>query len=335
MQQIVEIVDPKKEDTVTFDINKVVDMGNNGSNIQVTEKKKRGPGRPPKNSQPVLYTDIVTADNTNSQKKKDSYETALEQKYGPTTGILVQAIGQADYIFGKVEEELDKYRDNRSFGGKTRNLNLTNLLNTQASIINTKINAVRELNSVRHKMNDLMLKKEQMMKDTREENSDKAVMDSYYALINASSYGLPTMNPPLSQSSINTGVNLSNNPIPVSDISGIVTPTVGSMPIVENNYSGNPQQSYINPNLDPVQRRMILEHNPAVKTVVVYDQSTGNKSFAVLNVSSGEIIHNAQTPAAFLLDDMKIDYINGVARNSNANMTFPLVIVGNRAIDEL
>ena len=93
-------------------------------------------------------------------------------------------------------------------------------------------------------------------------------------------------------------------------------------------------QEYQN-NLTPVQKKMIADKDPNIKTVVVYDQSSGNKWFDVINVTTGKSIPGIQRPAEFLLDNMRIDIRNGLGVNSNTNMTFPLVIVGTQAIDEL
>ena len=78
-----------------------------------------------------------------------------------------------------------------------------------------------------------------------------------------------------------------------------------------------------------------MEKNPNVKTVVVYNQTTGNKWFDVIDVTTGNSVPNIARPAEFLLDDMVPDFRNGIATNSNANMSFPLVLQGTRAIDEL
>ena len=80
---------------------------------------------------------------------------------------------------------------------------------------------------------------------------------------------------------------------------------------------------------------MISEKDPNIQTVVIYNQATGTKYFDVVNVQTGQSVPGIQRPGEFLLDDMRIDQRNGRAVNSNANMSFPLVIVGSRAMDEL
>lgn len=271
----------------------------------------------------------------------DAYEKKLDSKFSDSNQLLYQTICQADYIFNKVEEELDKYKKNSAFGGKSRSLSMSTLLNTQANILSTKINAIKESNNVRKTIADNILKRDQMQmqarmkvfapKDEAEVNSDKAISDAYYSLINASRYGLPTIHNPLAQSSINTGISLQGNIIPTSSLNPIVTANPGEMvPQMQD-----PLNSFLTNNMTPSQKRMVLEHNPNVKIVVFYDQSTGGKKFEALDVNSGKIIPGVQLPASFLLEDMRIDFNNAIAYNSSANLNYPLVVVGRRAVDEL
>lgn len=336
MIQVVEIVDPKDDkESVGLSIENMVQKDDSTPVTAITTKKKRGPGRPPKNGSPIMYTDIVTDDANNATKKKDSFEKKMETGYAPQAALLYGTINQTDILYSSIDEELQKYKDNRNYGGKTRAMNMSSLLSSQVGVINAKTNIVRELNNIRSRINDAVMKNNQMMKDTKEDNADKAVMDAYYALVNAPQYGLNPNISPLSQSSINTGINLSGNVIPTSTLStGIVT-TDATTPQQVSTPAGDASfQNYLS-NLTPIQQRMILEKDPNVKTVVVYNQSTGHKYFDIVNVATGQSIPGAQRPAEFLLDDMRIDFRTGTASNSNANMSFPLVVTGNRAIDEL
>lgn len=331
MKQVIDII-PQEERGYGLNLTSLVD-GIEPSEAVVKEepKKKRGPGRKPTQPQTAMipmgnsYTDIVTEDKESLKRKKDSFETRIEKGYYPQVSLIAGVLAQTEKLYQTVEDQLQFFRDNKSAGGKTRNMAMAELQNTQVSLINTKLAAIREMNSVRNKINDLNMKHDQMMKDTGEENSDKAVMDSYYALINAPRYGLPTFAQPLHPSSINTGVNLQGNIVASSPI---VTAVQGEVqPVV--------QQPMPIQNLNPVQQRMVLEKNPNIKTVVVYDQSTGNKWFDVVDVTTGNSVPDVAKPAQFLLDDMIPDFRNGIATNSNANMSFPLVLQGTRAIDEL
>lgn len=318
--------DNKTDEGFGFSVQDLVQQGDENITI-VTEDpvpKRRGPGRPSKNSDANTYTDIVVADR--GGKKEKSLEKQYEKGYLDNAKLLYGAIAQSENVYQDINEELIKFRSNKSYGGRNRMDTMSNFMNTQVSLINTKITAVRELNNIRSKINDLVMKKEQQLKDTGEDNSDKAVMDAYYALVNAQSYGLPAFQRPLSNTSINTGINLKGTPV---QSTGIITATVQNQDNVDNSF-----QEYQN-NLDPTRKRMIVDKDPNVKTVVVYDQNSGNKYFDVINVSTGTSIPGVERPAEFLLDNMRVDINNGIAVNSNANMTFPLVIIGTRASDEL
>lgn len=333
LKQVITIID-KEERTYGLNSSNLV-QSNNSVEVMTAdevaaEKRKRGPGRPPKNSPPITYTSgIIEADN----KKKNSPSTEIEKGYDVTTKLLYGAIAQADNMYNNLDQELNNFRSNSHYGGRNRMETMSNFMNTQVGLINTKVSAIRELNSSRSKINDLIMKREQMLKDTGEENSDKAVMDAYYAFINAPRYGLPTVNQALSPSSLNTGVNLAGQAIPTTSIGGL-SGVVSADPTNQQAVQNTSFESYTQ-NLSPIQKRMIVDKDPNIKTVVVYDQSTGMKYFDVVNVSTGQSIPGVQKPAEFLLDTMRIDARNGIAVNSNANMTFPLVLVGMRAADEL
>lgn len=299
-------------------------------NTTIIDKKEEQPkrrGRPPKSeNQVVASTGIIPADNSSSKKSKDP-NSDLEKGYINTSKLLYGAIAQSDMMYNNIETQLNEFRVKPNYGGRSRMSSMTDLMNTQATLINTKISAIRELNNSRNKINDLILKRQQMMKDQQEQNSDKTVMDAYYALVNAPRYGLPSFNQQLSPMSINTGVNLSGNTIR--------TDTVSDSDIVSGNNNSDTSFDSYKSNLTPVQRKMILESDPNVKTVVVYDQSSGSRWFDVINVSTGQSIPGIQKPAEFLLDNMRIDASNGIASNSDANVSFPLVIVGMGVSDEL
>lgn len=327
LKQVIEFVDEPAK-SFGFDTKSLVTTDDTPSIVE--PPKKRGPGRPPKNaSNANVYTDpnsFVRAD----KKANNSPERQYEKGYSATVAILANSIQQADNIYNHIETEMTNYRNNRSYGGKSRMISMSELMNTQMGLLNTKINAVRELDSIRHKINDLVMKRMQFDKEVADENSDKAVMDAYYALVNSAQYGLSPMQQPLSPASINTGINMAGNPISGSMINGAT--------IIPANPEDKPIDSSFNDyrnNLTPIQRKMILDNDPNIKTVVVYDQGSGRKYFDVVNVQTGQSVPGVTRPAEFLLDNMRIDARNGIAVNSNVNQSYPLVITGTRIADEL
>lgn len=335
-KQVIEIVDDSNDkreyglsynSVVTEDPSKMKVI--NETSVSTTKRR----GRPPKSETALMSTDGIIPAQENSKKTNKDPNSDFEKGYLNTSRLLYGAIAQSDMIYNNIETELNNFRTKPSYGGRNRMGSMTDLMNTQATLINTKISAIRELNSSRNKINDLILKRQQMLKDQQDQNSDKTVMDAYYAMINAPRYGLPTFHQQLSPMSINTGINLAGSTIPTNSL-GADTDIVPA-----NNFSNIKSEDksfndYAN-NLTPVQRKMILENDPSVKTVVVYDQSSGNRWFDVINIKTGQAIPGVEKPADFLLDNMRIDASNGIAVNSDANVSFPLVIIGMSVSDEL
>ena len=291
--------------------------------------KKRGPGRPPKNKDNTANTYTDTSQIVKTEPKTKTPEQQYEYGYRGQAAILLDTIQKADTIYNRIDQELTNFTESRTYGGKNRLQHMSDFMNTQIGVINTKINATRELDNIRHKINDLLMKRMQFDKEAQDENSDKAVMDAYYALVNSTNYGLPQMVAPLSASTINTSVNLSGMPVQsnvIMDSGNIIRSDQNTMDQSFEDYKAN---------LTPIQRKMILDNDPNIKTVVVYDQSSGHKYFDVINVQTGQSIPGVTRPAEFLLDSMRIDARNGIAVNSNVNQTYPLVIIGTRLADEL
>jgi len=295
--------------------------GGRSANVPIVDANNNPIGTTSTNT----FTDVVTLDKQNAENKLSSYEKKVEQKYHNQVGLIAGVIQQTDDIMANISAELQNYRSRPSYGGKGRMLAMTELQNSQVSLLNTKLAAVRELNNVATKIIEQTARHEQQMKDSGEDASDRNIMKLYEMMLNPTKYNVPHINNPLHVSSINTGIGLNGVPVSAVEIqSPIVTAT-------DNNGIVTASQ----PNLTPEQNRMILEGNPNIKAVVVYNQSTGSKRFDVVDVSTGVSIPNVPRPAPFLLDDAKPDFRNGIALNSNANMSWPLVIEGTRAIDEL
>lgn len=330
MKKLIEIYDKEEPREFGLSAETMVDDGNEAGVVNIGSTiKKKGPGRPSGHSSGNVYTDIVTEDSNTAKKVKDTYEKKVEKGYAPQVQLIGGALAQANEMYAAVDEELKKYRERPGYGGRSRNIAMSNLMNTQVSLINTRITAIRELNSVRNKINDLVIKHDQIMKDSGDENSDYMIMKAYQGLLNANQLGMPQFMSPLHPTTINTGHNLVGQQVQSANI--------GSAPIITDDGSG--VNMAMNPTsiqgMTPIQQQMVLEKNPSIKTVVVYNQSTGNKYFDVIDVTSGRSIPNVPRPGNFLLDDMRIDARSGLATNSNANMSYPLVVTGTRAMDEL
>ena len=87
-------------------------------------------------------------------------------------------------------------------------------------------------------------------------------------------------------------------------------------------------------NMTPQQHMIALENDPNVQQVVVWNKSTGAKSFEIMNMATGEILQNVDKHDIMFMEDTTIDERNHTARNIKLNESYPLVVIGESAIDE-
>lgn len=267
---------------------------------------------------------IATIDNTPVEKKKKSKAKTVEvvpsiheanakpgvidvdysSTYGETTNLLRGAIIQADQMAGEIQEDLDAVRGSKTLKGKYTYI--TNLTSAKASILSTKIAAIREMNSSITQSHNLELNRMKALKlDQKNENDDMRIMDIYSAFVNqpVGVYTPPTAN----IQDLTLGVNSPNG-------------AVAAVEMISPSQTGA---------LTPEQNRMRMESNPNIQTVVRYDQSTGQRSFDVIDTSTGMSVPNYPRPDNFLLEDTTIDIHSGIARNRNVNSVWPLILMGS------
>ena len=148
MTQIVEIVSKDSDRNIGLDASKMVVDDNSSSAITLPAEapKKRGPGRPRNDGSSVTYTDIVTEDRETAKRKKNNYESQLEKGYTGQAALLMGSVGQADNIYNNVENELEKYRTNKSYGGKTRQM-MTAFYKTRSKNIRSPLSVHKNLSA--------------------------------------------------------------------------------------------------------------------------------------------------------------------------------------------
>lgn len=239
----------------------------------------------------------------------------FRQDYNETDMMLRSAIGQTDALLNDIGGDLQQIRAAKAMTNKYRYI--TDLSSTMSALISTKISAARELNnSVTHAI-DFNMKREKELKAAAQasaQDDDRRIMDMYNAYM-----------------SIPLGTYQPNGPVApnIRELTFGKDPNgMGGIEIGDAMQAGF--QDYLN-TMSPTQNLMRYENNPDVQTVVVFDQSTGQKWFDVINIRTGESIPNVPKPDDFLLEATRPDLANGVARNSNIDMTYPLIVVGNRS----
>lgn len=279
-----------KEKPITIDI---TENGNAEFIEEEEEPKKRRRGRPKKEkTEEVVTANSVVASNT-----------PFIDGYDETNNAIKGTVFQVDTLLNELKEELDKLRMSRTKG---KFHSMGEIASVMSSLASTKLSAIKEMNNVITTSYRLELARAKDLNiDTGDDN--KAIMGLYDSIVNTPRSVLEAgFMPPVVESGV----------VPL-----LAQPPQQGLDIV---HAMAPNDQYT-----PEQNRMIIEHNPDIKTVVVYNKQTGDKFFKMMNMETKEYIDNVSLPDPFLLEDMRINPALGTARNSNTNMDFPLVVIGD------
>ena len=273
------------------------------------EKKKRG--RSKKTDTSSANTAIIKADEDKAVGTVEEVPTAYT--YMETTGLLRETLGQIDSLNGELVQEFESVRQNRTMKNKYNVL--VGISENIGSLINNRIQTIKEINNSITKANDLDYKKLKDIKSAQAVmNDDKYISDVYQALISNQS-NLPAQHtmPPVNPSLYGSGI-----------IRADITDTQLN--------AGQPiDVGYLNyvANMTPEQNLMMYEGNPNVKQVVVYDASSGAKLFKMMDMSTGQVIENVPTYDETIMEDTTLDIKNKIAKNININETFPIVVIND------
>ena len=237
---------------------------------------------------------------TKNKKNSDSYY----DRYSKTNALLDQTIYEIDDLNSTVKKELKAVSVSKTL--KKKYEYMSELASTSGSLLSTKVTAIRELNK---SITDSATLEIRMAKENKEaeETDDKRIMDMYNAFINTpiGSYAAPAAPSAVDMVMGNTGTTI------VPNVNGeFQTDDLG-------------YNQYIN-NLSPEQRKIQLE-GQNIKLCVVFDPDTGNRYFDNINMDTNESVPGLPLPEAHFLDDLNINMNTGVARNTNLNLTYPVV----------
>lgn len=308
------------EDTlVSVNLNRLVD-----DNVSSDQPKKRR-GRPPKdstnNALKVIDKNgvVVCGEPPNQQQQQQGLpmwqsNESYSQTYQPTTFLLYGVIQDIDGFSKDVREQIDIIKDSKTIRNKIGFV--ADLTQSASKLIDSKIRAIQEINSTitqGHTLDLRRTKELKMAEAANQQNDDKYIMDLYNAYINTpiGSYNGGPITPSMQDITLNTGA--------VVGIDMMQAP-------VDIGYA------QYQANKSPEQNRMTtMATNPNIKTVVVYDQTTQSKRFDVVDTITGQSVPNMPLPNPAFLDDTTVNIANGVARNSNLDTVYPLVVVGERS----
>lgn len=261
-------------------------------------------------------TEIVTSttedEDTNTDLPMYQSNQPYSDTYNETNAMLKNSVMQIDILSNDIKNELDKIKASKTL--KRKYEYISELAGTSSTLIGTKVTAIREINKTITDCHNLELKriKDLKMDSANEQDDDKRIMDLYNAYISTPVGTYTGAMPNMSQMALSP--NSSN----------MVTTTISQ------NTGDIGYDNYMN-NLTPEQNMMLLESNSNAKTVVVYDQATGERHFDVVDVSTGQSIPNTPKPDEMFLRDTTIDQNKGIARNINLGQSYPLIVTNSNS----
>lgn len=305
--------DNRYDDTITVTDDMNVDFTKIGQDEDMvihyddstTNKTKKKRSTKSADSSKVIKVD-------NGAKSKNNGLEPYSNKYKETNDLLRGVVFQIDNSLSDITQDIAYIRASKSM--RSKYTYLSNLQDTASSLVGNKIAAIREINNSISKAEDFELKRAKELKLNESIDDDKTIHDMYKAFVTASvpnSYN--QLGPSTYDMTMNRGSFNMVNIAPESE---------------QEAY-----QNYIN-NMTPQQHMIALENDPNVKQVVLWNKSTGAKSFEIMNMATGEILTNVDKRDIMFMEDTYIDERNGIARNTKLNEVYPLVTIGESVIDE-
>jgi hypothetical protein len=236
------------------------------------------------------------------------YATAYQE----TNAQLDESIMQLNALGGELMSELKMVRSSKTLRNK---YNLVNdMTETATTIINAKIAAIKEKNKTINDVNHLELTRLKELKTSANEEDDNIrIANMYDAFVNTPIGGGPASLAPPMQEMIMSGGG----------------PDIARMAIGDDHTAW--EQS-----LNPAQNRMLLEARGNIETVVMYDETTGNRWFEVVDKQTRQPVPNVEKPDNSYIYDLDINIRGGFAKDSNRNTTYPLIVIngGDSSITE-
>lgn len=233
-----------------------------------------------------------------------AYEDSMKQ--------LDETIRQLDYIAGETAADAAMVRASKTLRNKYGIL--PNMTENTISALNAKLSAIKEKNKVTADIMHLELQRTKELKLQQNEQDDTTrIADMYHAFINT----------------------------PMGMGPGVLGPTIQDMTIMGQTQLphmdiGMGNDGMWEQSLDPAQKRMLYDAQGRIETIVVYDETTGNRYFSVVDKQTRQPVQGIEAPSNANIYDLDINLRAGIAKDPNRNEIYPLVVVNsnNASINE-
>lgn len=275
--------------------------------IDETKKKKSKKNEVTVTANPIPQ--VVASTSMSYIQENIPYANA----YADTNKQLDDTINALNVLGAEIITDLNMVRGNKTLRNKYSIVN--EMTQTATSILNTKLAAIKEKNSTIDSINKLELDRLKQIKvSASEEDDNTRIANLYDAFINTPIGAGPGVLGPSMQDII---------------AGGQAGPSVPMMSI------GNDQQMW-EAGLNPAENRMLLEAKGIIETVVMYDSTTGNRWFEVVDRMTRQPVPNVEKPDSSYIYDLDINIRGGFAKDGNRGVSYPLICIngGDTSITE-
>lgn len=303
-------------DIKSMDFSSLIDGDNNSisrteiQDVPVEEKKKRG--RPKKE----IPAGTIAVPSTRELGLMES-NVPIINSYKENQEQLKNTVNAIDMMAVQIEQDIQSVRAARTL--KRKYDYICELSSVAGSLMSNRISAIREINNTITNAHRLEMERNKQMKASEvAQDDDKMLMDMYRAYVNTPMGTIPNM------------------PTIAVNQAALNTPTLG-VPITAPNTVMTDNSEGFNAFINtpsPELAAVRMEQNPNIKVVVVYNQETHEKFFDAQDLATGQSIAGIPLPDPSLLDGVIPDIRNGIAKNINAGLTYPLRLIGTRKFDE-
>lgn len=233
--------------------------------------------------------------------------------YMETNQQLNDVINELTMLERDVIGDIQMVRSNKTL--KSKYMVLGSMTENAVGIINAKLSAIKEKNKTINDVNNLEIRRIKELKmQTNEEDDNVRIANLYNAFVNT----------PIGMSPGQLGPSMQDIMMPNPD---------STMPVIP---IGDSQDAW-EANLNPAERRMLMESKGLINTVVVYDEATGNRYYEVIDKATGQPVPGVERPDSTNIYELDINVRAGVAKDTNRNAIYPLMVInssGNPNIDK-
>ena len=228
-----------------------------------------------------------------------------QMAYAETNQQLDNAIQELNVLGAEMMGDLQMVRSSKTMKNKFNIIN--DMTENTVSIINAKIAAIREKNKSINDINNLEIRRIKELKlQASEEDDNTRIANMYHAFINyPQSIGPAALGPNVQDVMMNSA-------------------PVQSMPRIS---VGADDTAAWEASLDPSGRRMLLEAQNSIETVVVYDESSGNRYYSVIDKQTGQPVPNVETPDDSTIYELDINVRGGYAKDIHRGVTYNLIVI--------